>query len=445
MATFNFTTGPATLPDVGTLYYNGCTFGPLFETSVSCAFIQDEAKRTTKWIEYTITVDGYVTLTDGEPNVETTLATLMRLLSVPAGALFYTGRSIKLEINTGGGSTDVAWGPVPEILDITPMGAGGSAKIKWTVKTRIPAHFSGPRHPVLQFNYETTVTYDEAGYSSMRIAGTTEIPLTRRTVNNRTVPSTVDDFRNRFPGRLLATIDLTRFRVVTRNFTVSRDKRTLTFDVQTEELPWMAMPPDCTIARGTFTFRPAKAGIGLAMWLCTLTCTYTVPREDHAGRIIPRNVAWWAFLALLRIRMAQGPLHGYIPPPQSSPSIAFTQLAVVLTPNSPGLIAGASTIDAWREILRRRAIAAARAPNVFLIDLNGSEGVHLDSKTTTFSATWRLVTTFDRILVASGLWKKQEDQNANQWATSVRNISGYSSWLLNRLDASQDAIVDFGY
>ena len=33
MATFNFTTGPATLPDVGELSYNKCVFGPLFNTN----------------------------------------------------------------------------------------------------------------------------------------------------------------------------------------------------------------------------------------------------------------------------------------------------------------------------------------------------------------------------------------------------------------------------
>lgn len=438
MPTFNFTTGPATLPDVGILSYNGCVFSPLFETEVSCAYVKDEAARTTKYIEYTISVDGYVTLAAGEANIQSTFATLERLLSAPGGALLYSGRSIKIAVNTAGGDGDVAWGPIPEIIDITPMGGGLSAQIKWTIKARVPPRVPvRARQPVLQFNYETSVTYDEAGYSTMRISGTTEIPMTRTSVTDRAVTSTADDFRNRFPGELLATIDLTKFRVVSRDFKVSRDKRTLTFDVQVEELPWMAMPPDTTIARGQFTFRPAKSGMGLANWLCTLSVTYTIPKE------LPRRIAWFAFLALLRLRMAQGPLHGSVTEP------AGEQNPVVNLGINVGVgvgigLTGTTLIARWRQMLLQQGQPGALR-NVMLIDLNGAEGVHLDSKTVTFSATWRLVTKFSEILLASGLWKKVPAQNENAWATSVRSISGHQSWLRNRPDPSLDAIVDFGY
>ena len=63
----------------------------------------------------------------------------------------------------------------------------------------------------------------------------------------------------------------------------------------------MDLPPDCPIARGTYSVRPAKVGMGLVTWLCTLRATYTVAmpspyRSPEMGR---RKNAWLAFLALL--------------------------------------------------------------------------------------------------------------------------------------------------
>ena len=405
MATFNFTTGPSTLPDVGILSYNTCEFSPLFESQVSGVFVTDAAGRTTKEIEYTITVDGYVTLPDGELNIETTMLRLEELLSAPAGTLIYSGRSLALVVNGPGGLVDVAWGPIPEILEIVTMGAGRSAKIKWTVKTRVPpavGKSSARLGPVLQFCWDTSVSYDEAGYSSLRISGIVEIPLTRFSPTDRTLDKTVDDFRDKFPGKLLATIDLTRFRVVQRDFRVSKDKRTLEFDVEAQELSWMAMPPDVTLARGQFTFKPAKTGMGLCNWLCTLSCTYTV-RKD-----LPRRIAWLAFLALLRIRMQQGNIHGVAPPPSGPPTPGVgTIVAAALTPGGTvGLVLSTTLTNMarWRQIIRPQPLAPTR--KVFLVDFNGGEGLYTEAKTVTFSATWRLVTIFSEILLASGLWKK---------------------------------------
>lgn len=442
MTTFNFTTGPATLPDVGELSYNKCVFGPLFNTHVSCQYVKDAANRTTKYIEYTIVADGYVTLPDGAANVEGTMVTLEKLLSAPAGKLMYSGRGIKIAVNVAGGDTDVMWGPVPEVLEIVPLGGGRSAHVTWTVKARVPPRVpkSGSRvGPVLQFNYETAVKYDEAGYSSLRISGTTEVPLTRVTQTDRTVPQTADEFRFLFPGRLLATIDLTRFKVVDREFKLSRDKRTLEFDVTAVERSWMELPPGITIARGSFSFKPVRSGMGLCNWLCTLSCTYTVPKSQ------PRRLAWLAFLALLQQRMKMGNRFGVVPATngnQNPPGLAVVAAApLALIPGAPiiapivaaGLIARPNpgqVVDANRK--------------VFLMDFSGNEGLYDDGRTVSFSASWRLVTVFSEILLASGLWKKVPEHTNNLWATSVAPISRHTSWLNDVANPNLDAIVDFG-
>jgi hypothetical protein len=442
---FNFTTGPATLLDVGILTYNGCTFSPLFETSISGNVVRDNAQRTTKLIEYTLTVDGYVTCTGLELNASIlgAMNSLRQLLTAQAGALTYQGRGFDLVINQGaGGIQDAVWGPVPELLEFQPLGAGNSAKVRWTCKVRIPEikavivfTISSPggkqqiQVPILQFNYDTVVSYGEDSYSSLAIKGTLEIPLTRPSQTNRKLTYTVDNLRSVIES-VTSAIDLTRFRVTRREFLVSRDKRTMEWSFAAEELPYMNLPPDCTIARGTYSVRPSTLGLGMANWLCSLRSTYTVNKNES------RRVAWFAFLALLRERMRYCVLGGQ---PQGAASVS---------PWPAPQYGPSSTF--WKNFLQKQnnALPKSIATQAWLTDFSFDEGLYLDSKTTSFSATWRLVSRFDLILRASGLWAKlpeKDTQKNNLWKASMRNVMGTTTpWLTNRLDPSLDVIIDFG-
>ena len=432
----NFTTGPAMVPDVGNLSYNGCTFSPLFATSVSGNPIKDRANRTVKCMEYELTVDGYATLPAGESSVDGVMSNLRELLTAQAGDLKYDGRGFDLDVN--GKSGDVAWGPVPELLEFQPLGAGRSAKVQWKVTVRITEpSFSILRRgenkirPLLQFNYETSVTYNEDGYSSLSMRGTMEIPMTRPNQKTRTLDLTVDHYRGRIGTRLMSGIDLSKFRITRREFNVSRDKRTLEWDFVAEEMPYMNMPQECTIARGTYSVRPAKAGMGLASWLCTLRATYTV-RNDK-----PRRIAWLAFLALLRLRMkaaeeGEGDPGGKVP--------FRKRLGIDFIIGNPVT----AIINAIKEAIKEEKLSKQRA---WLIDFTFDEGLYLDSKTTSFSATWRINNTIDRILLASGIWTKlpeKDKKGDNLWALSMRDVSGVRSWEPNILDPTLDVIVDFG-
>lgn len=442
---YQFTTGPTSLPDIGKLSYNGCRFSPLFETNVAGVVVKDNAQRTTKFMEYTITADGYVTLPDDQYNrpdgfgsIADEMKVLRELLTAQGGMLQYTGRGNDIVVNAPGGTVrDVAWGPVPEILDFQPLGAGRSAKIRWQVKTRIPEVTAG-RRSVLQFNCDTAVVYNEDGYSGIVIRGTLEIPLTRATQQTRTLTTTVDDFRQAWLDDVANSIDLTRFRIVRRDFNVSRDKRTMEWIFSAEELPYMAMPPDVTVARGTFDVKPSKSGMGLANWQCTLRCTYNV-RKDK-----PRRIAWEAFLALVRVRMGAS-MYAIVPPPsnQNSAAPSLISIAVGAGPSIlPGLI---NPMQYFRDLHQSQNAIARAGRRAWVIDFNISEGMYLESKTVTFSITWRLITVFNRIILASGLWRQVDPvTGVNNYAISMRDISGWRGVLPNRLNASQDVIVDFG-
>src|SRR5205823_1873002 len=95
----DFTTGPSVLPDIGALSYNGCTFSPHFESSISGRAVPDNANRTTKYAEYTLTADGYATLPTGSNDISARMKTLYQLLTAPGGALTYTGRGFDFVVN----------------------------------------------------------------------------------------------------------------------------------------------------------------------------------------------------------------------------------------------------------------------------------------------------------------------------------------------------------
>lgn len=459
----NFTTGPAVrfAPDGLVLSYNGCRFSPLFETNVSGSVVKDNAGRTTKFMEYSITVDGYVTLPDGADTVDGVMDDLRTMLTAHGGTLAYRGRGMDIVVNQRGGigDNDVAWGPAPELLEFQPLGAGRSAKVQWSVKVRIPEdarriqlrpRLNRPRGnaiiigglanlPLLQFNYDTSVSYTEDGYSSISVNGTLEVAMTRRPDQaTRTLVNTVDDVRGVIEDRLMGAVDLSRFKVVRRNFSVSRDKRTLEWSFGLEEKPYMDLPPGCSLARGTYSVRPAKAGMGLCTWLCTLRATYTV-RADQA-----RRVAWLAFLTMLRKRMRESK-NGVIPKLDGEQN----PLKVLIQKGVEGIIdsAGGTALGIFTKILKDQDKDALDGRKAWLIDFSFDEGLYLDSKTVSFSATWRLVTIFSHIMLASGLWTKlPEDDGAgnNLWATSMKDVSGSTSWLPNKLDPKLDVIVDFG-
>lgn len=473
MADFNFFTGPSSVPEVGELEYNGCSFSPMFFSQVSGAMVSDAANRTVKYMRYTITVDGYVTLPEGMQSVDPVMTILRSLLTVQGGTLLYRGRGMDIVVGPAAGGAvinrDAAWGPVPKLMEFQPLGAGRSAKVKWEVTTciaevrREPAkqppvsigdmgdklnNVGGGRvvqlgglaiTRLLQFNYETGVTYNEDGYSSLSCKGTLEIPLSRDPFQTtRTLTVTADNARNLIETRLMSRIDLQRFRVTRRTFTVSRDKRTLDWDFTAEEKPYMDLPPDCTVARGSFTARPAQSGPGLANWLCTLRATYTV-RADR-----PRRIAWLSFLALLRLRMLESD-KGIIPELRNNNQQVGDRPGRI--PVGLGLLGIGQLFGLEGDIKQKQADVKKDNRKAWLIDFGVEEGLYLDSKTVTFSATWRLVTLFSGILLASGVWKKvpeTNDQGLNRWAVSMRDISGASSWLPNRLDPSADIIVDFG-
>ncbi len=471
LAPFSFTTGKCTLPDVGQLSYNGCTFSPLYETTLSGNFVKTNDGRTTKWLELLLTADGYVTLatgtsltTDSGLSISSSMMTLATLLGAQGGTLNYRGRGFDLIVNAAGATftgpggqsittADLAWGPDPKIIEFQPLGGGLSAKIRWQVTVHVPVlarRATSVVNLLLQFVTSTSVTYDDAGFSTLTVRGTMEIPNTRIPSQvTRTSTFTVDQVRRQIDSRVFANIDLARFRITKREFNVSSDNRTMDWDFVAEEKPYMDLPSGATVARGSYSVRPSKAGMGLVNWFCTLRATYTI-RADA-----PRRAAWDSFLTLLRLRMMYSAKASVLgiggAAANQAPFIArviagIPQAALRGAFQVFGINIG-DPLQFHAENLQNQNRAVQDSRNAFLVDFSIDEGVYLDSKTTTFTASWKLITEFSHIIAASGIWRKVPeltDDNKNLWAVSMRDIEGTRSWLPNELDPTLDLIVDFG-
>ena len=460
-----YNTGFSQLPDVGTLAYNGCRFSSLFATRLSWKLTPDNAGRTIKWAEATLTARGVATADlpgfplASSPNLDPTMSAVRNRLSQYGGRLQFTGKGFgPFDINppelvqVEGVTRDLAWGPKTELIDFQPLGGSRSALVEWRVTTCVPASFFAVTQPaalaVVQFNEEVAVTYDQDSYAELSVRGTLEIPLTRNSVNDRTVSDTVDSFRRRF---LDFDFDLTRYRVVRRNFATSRDKRTSEWEYQLGELPPMGLPPFCSTARGRFAVRPARPShvtTGVS-WNASLRGTYAVAKGQ------PRRLAYDAFLSLLQYRMMAS-AKGFVPDPgkndpagQQPARPGFLSGLWELPPN-PAKVNVKDPLEVYRFLLadqtaRTRGKLDRRQVKAWLFYFAFDEGLYLDSREVSFEASWRLVTTIDHLLEATGLWTWEPNLVGGKgWALSVRDRSGWKGNLNANENVFEDIIVDVG-
>jgi len=478
---FPFDTGLASLPDIGTLSYNGVTFSSLYHTKISGKPQKDNANRTIKYVEYLLEAVGVVTLPFSAQTIDDVFDNMRSLLELQGGMLVYTGRgfgnNFVVNPTQGLGFRDVAWGPIPEVLEFEPLGQGRSAHCvfrvtfhisEYGIRRELKGGVGGPpgqrvltggrslpknlvqlpggggsagTGPVLQFNFETSIVYDADGYTQLQLRGTLEIPITRNQQLDRTIPDSVDSYRQRFMEQIIGAIDQTRFKITRRSFPISRDQRTMDWEIVADELPPMGLPPGATTAHGRFTLHSHSGKGGLAKWTCSLSVTYTI-RKDK-----PRRLAYFAFAYLLWWRMRYSQLGFNSPANKNNPQVEIPDPEPVPQADfNPGLFY-ADPVNFYRNLFqkKRQEIWESKKHKAILTAFGLDEGMHDDSKTITFEASWFLACNFASVMQACGVWRFDPDSGGeNVWRLSIEDVTNWRSWLVNDFSPNSDVIVDMG-
>jgi len=222
---------------MATCSYNGISFSSLYKSNVSSRPVMDEAQRTTVYVEYTLEIEGYVLPNVVTGTTDTPMSSIRKLLTAQGGELRFEDKGFAdLVVNAeAGGVRDASWGPHPEVLEWVPLGGdgAGACKVTWRVVTRIPecstASYSGA---LLALNYEQDFGIDHAGYTSVTTSGYLEIPMTRRTQADRSLPDSADLYRDRLQNQVSP-----GYARKDQSFRLSKDKRRLDFSWTDEEIP----------------------------------------------------------------------------------------------------------------------------------------------------------------------------------------------------------------
>jgi hypothetical protein len=171
---------PVGLTPVGVLSFNGHTWDATAKVLPRVEYRRDSAGRTITAQVVTLDVDSILALAT-DADVQAKRVALGR----QGGALRYTGCGFGLNVNTGeaGSVEDIAFGPVPEILEFEPLGAlatgEGTHRIKWRVTTTIPNCLGSSLQVFIEFTYSIAETISESGFRVRRISGSYTIPLGR--------------------------------------------------------------------------------------------------------------------------------------------------------------------------------------------------------------------------------------------------------------------------
>lgn len=374
----------ANFPPSSDVYYNGWVFDPLYRSKMRGRVIYDDAGIIPVCTEFELSVQAMVT-SAGPPNgTNINIATMRQQLQTAGAELRYSnkGMATSLVINAaaGGGLRDVRHGPRPVTFEFVPVGDANAAMVTWAVTFCIPEDCSSPvtSGRPMACNWDQDFSLDANGYTTMRIAGYIEIPMSRATAASRTFPDQADAYRERiYPSPPAG------FRPVERSFHLSADRKRLDFSLTFQEIPNDGLPVYCTSANGSHSVRPAgPMGGGMARWNARIDASYVVARTESKQRAYANFFA----LALDRIRRA--------------------------------------------------------GKSALLTSLSFSDGLYLDSPKVGCSIEYSFPSSLGNILQSSGIWQPVPNTNQQQWATSVNAALAARGFAGLRHNLNDSAVVN---
>lgn len=293
------------------LSYNGFVFPTSVEIiGFRTTPVPDKAGRTFIGLRHEITarfsLDTYPRGGGGNGSLDASIPTIRATLMQQGGLLQLqnTGFGTYI-INPEGGNViatdtpglrDLAWGPIPKLLEETGFYKYG-AYVTWKVEFLLNACTGGTQtSDILEWTYGLTFDIDRSGYTTRRLQGSVSIPMTRKTVIDRTLSGNVDALRERItPGLAIG------FRRDYQSFTLSEDKRALSFSFADVEMPPNIPPAGVVIAEGSHDLDwqfTSGNGSNPLLIVQTIRASYELPKTRARGE------AFNHFLNLVKYRTA---------------------------------------------------------------------------------------------------------------------------------------------
>lgn len=227
---------PLAIPTGHVLRYGSFTFPVTTKTiGVDIHPVPDTSGRTTKWGEFSLTVEFVLA---GAATDAYVLAIIEQLTKY-GQPLLYRGRGIPVVINVGP-SRDVNWGPKPEIVSLKPLsGPGIACKVLWRVTGCLPTCRDGVTAGwPAEFTYRMRYSIDASGLTTRAYSGRITIPGTRPPGDERVMPDSADYWRE----KIVPIVPL-RFRRTSSDFDLDETKLTCTFSITDTQHPGRSLPP----------------------------------------------------------------------------------------------------------------------------------------------------------------------------------------------------------
>jgi hypothetical protein len=377
------------LTALGDISYNGWTASSYVETvGLRGTFQYDSARRTVIYTTWNITIKDRVFAPPGDTTDAAILA-IRNQLSVPGGNLTYTNQGIgDLTINSGA-KKDVKWGPHPGDFQFKRLGRDQAWEFTWTVETSVPESCVTPIYSgaLMALNYEASYSVDMLGYSTRTISGYLEIPMTRASVNSRTMPDDADSYFEKINPSIPS-----GFRRTGRSRKLSNDKSRLDFSITDDELPPNGYQQGVVLSEVTRSVRPQSALLR-NLWINTISGSYTMARN------LPRSLSYARFFELMADTVAQ-----------------TKQFAMDSN--------GKSTCNGAIPLMQ-----------TFEEPVNGKESGR-------FTFSYQFQCSLDFLIAASGLWRPLPNSDYGRWSVSLGNTMALRGNAGLRHLPSDDAIID---
>lgn len=390
------------LPTQGRCEYNGYLFPVEHETlSLVATPVQDAAKRTVVYVVYSITIRFYAHVA-APSNMNSTMDTIRKQLTAQAGAFYYVDKGLgDISVNIPNGTKrDVLWGPSVKMLKLRQIGINAVEGV-WHIDVAIPecanASFAGR---IMEFNFKVAISIDTSGYSKRTYSGHIRIPMTRNSQSDRTLPDSVDRYREDIYPALVP-----GFRRIPGEFTIDESKTRMDFQITDVEVGPNYPPPGVVDVRADHSYSNAPGKL-----------------FEHTGTII----AEYEIIRGLNTK------------------VALNYFKELVASRLKGLktIAAGPIPDAWK------AWGLPQIPallGVIPMQFSASEPEIYGKKKARFSLTYMVVSTVVDFMTA-GLWRPAPSSNWSVWSKSM-SAGADGAWKSRgqaylKVHPDQDVLVD---